>query len=121
MTPMQRTLKVIKDNELKWWKVETWQHWSKRRVDLFNIIDLLVLDSGIVGLQVCGTDFASHKHKLLEQEKTNTSAWVENGGRLEVWGWRTLKKTIGKKATFWKPRIADVLIINGELYWEERS
>ncbi len=121
MSPMQRTLTEIKKNGLKYWKVETWQPWVKRRVDLFNIIDVLVLDAGIIGVQVCGNDFAAHKHKILEQEKENTFAWLSAGGLLEVWGWRKLQKVRGKKATYWSPRIADVLIHNEELYWEERN
>jgi NADH-quinone oxidoreductase subunit D len=35
--------------------------------------------------------------------------------------WRKIKKVRGKKATEWKPRIADVLIVNGEIYIEERE
>jgi len=122
MTPMQRTLEVIKKDGLKYWITEHWNQYSRKRQDLFNIIDVLVLDCGMVGFQVCGSDMASHKKKLLEDEKENTFAWLSQpGARLEVWGWRKLKKKRGMKATEWKPRIADILIVNGELYWEERS
>lgn len=121
MSPMERTLAVIKKHGLKWWKVEYWQQWAKRRIDLFNIIDLLVLDNGIVGVQVCGSDFAAHRDKLLKDEAENTRAWLENDGRIELWGWRKLKKVRGKKATHWKPRIADIVLSNGELYFEERG
>ena len=120
-TPMTRTLEVIKKDNLKYWIVEIYKTWAKRKVDLFNIIDLLVLDNGILGIQVTGSDFASHKTKIMEDEKENTFAWLSEGARLEVWGWRRLKKKRGKKAMFWAPRIADVLIVNKELYWEERK
>ena len=121
MSPMERTLAIIKRHGLKWWKVEYWQQWARRRVDLFNIIDLIVLDAGIVGVQVCGSDFAAHKRKLLKDEADNTKAWLKNGGEIELWGWRKLKKVKGKKATHWKPRIADITLYNGELYFEERG
>ena len=122
MTPMQRTLEVIKKDGLKYWIVEHWNQYSRKRQDLFNIIDVLVLDGGMVGFQVCGSDMASHKKKILEDEKENTFAWLSQpGARLEVWGWRKLKKKRGMKATEWRPRIADILIVNGELYWEERA
>ena len=120
-SPMQRTLEVIKQDNLKYWIVEIYKTWAKRKVDLFNIIDLLVLDNGILGIQVCGTDWAPHYRKIMEDEKENTLAWLaEDGTRLEVWGWRQLKKKRGGKARYWSPRIADVSIVHGELYWEER-
>ncbi len=118
---LQRTLKVIKADGLKYWIVEVWKQWAKRRVDLFNIIDLLVLDNGILGIQCTGADFKKHKIKIMEEEKENTFAWLESGGRLEVHGWRKLKKKRGGKATYWACRIADVMIVNKELYWEERK
>ena len=121
-TPMQRTLAEIKKQNLTYWVVEVWKQWAKRRVDLFNIIDLLVLDNGVVGVQVCGQDVNSHKEKIMETEKHYTLAWLEQPGtRLELWGWRQLKKARGGKAKVWKPRIVDILIVNGELYWEERN
>jgi len=117
---LQRTLAVIKADNLKYWIVEVWKQWAGRRVDLFNIIDLIVLDNGILGIQCTGADFKKHKVKIMEEEKSNTMAWLEAGGRLEVHGWRKLKKKRGGKAMYWACRIADVLIVNGELYWEER-
>lgn len=119
-SPMQRTLEVIKKNETKYWIVEIYKTWAKRKVDLFNIIDLLVLDDGFLGIQVCGTDWAPHVRKLMGDESENTRAWLENQGRLELWGWRKIKKKRGGKAMVWKPRIADILLINGELIFEER-
>lgn len=120
-SPMQRTLKVIKEDNLPYWIVETWNHFTKRRTDLFNIIDLIVLDSGIVGVQVFGSDFSSHRKKIMDEHKTDTFNWLENGGQLQMWGWRKLKKVRGKKAMVWIPRIADILLINNELYLEERK
>lgn len=117
---MQRTLAVIKEDALKYWKVEYWNHWAKRRIDLFNIIDVLVLDNGFLGIQVCGSDYSSHRKKIMEEESENTRAWLESGGRLEIWGWRQLKIKRGGKAKKWVPRIADVLLVSGDLYWEER-
>lgn len=121
MSPMERTLAEIKKAGLKYWKVEQWQQWARRRVDLFNIIDLLVLDGGVVGVQVCGSDYQDHVRKITEDEKENTMAWLENGARLEIWAWRKLKKVRGMKAIEWKPRIADVMLVKNEIYVEERE
>ena len=120
-SPMERTLKVIKAQDLPYWKVEYWNAFSRRRVDLFNIIDVIVLDNGIVGIQVCGSDISSHKLKIMDTEKNATFNWLSNGGRLEVWGWRKLVKKRGKKAKKWTPRIIDVMLIKNELWWEERE
>jgi len=120
-SPMQRTLAEIKSAGLKYWRVEHWHHHMKRRIDLFNIIDVLVLEDTIVGIQVCGSDFQPHIRKITEDEAENARAWLETGARLEVWGWRKLKKKRGGKAMEWKPRVADILLVDGELYVEERE
>ena len=120
-SPMQRTLAEIKKSGLKYWIVEIWNPYKKCRQDMFHIIDLLVLDNGVVGVQVCGQDFSGHVQKIQEDEAENTRAWLESGGRLEIWGWRKLKKKRGGKAMHWKPRIADVLMVQDEIYVEERS
>ncbi len=119
-SPMQRTKAELKKQGIINGVVERWIQRARKRIDLFGIIDLIALDNGVVGIQVTGSDFSSHKIKIMEDEKENTLVWLKNGGRLEVWGWRKLKKVRGKKATYWSPRIADVLIVNKELYWEER-
>lgn len=125
-TPMTRTKAELKSHDIIHRVVERYHPRSAKypfgcKEDLLNIIDLIALDCGIVGIQVCGTDWAEHKRKIMEDEKENTFAWLDNGGRLEVWGWRKRKKKRGGKAMYWSPRIADVSIVHGELYWEERA
>ena len=120
-SPMRRTLEVIKEAGLKYWIVEYYNTFSGKRIDLFGIIDLIVLDGGILGIQVTGSDFSSHIKKLTVDEAENTRAWLEAGGRLEIWGWRKLKVKRGGKATTWKPRIADVILVNQEIYVEEAT
>jgi len=117
-----RTTAEIKKITPWYWKVEYPNVFAGIKVDLFNIIDLLVLHRGVLGIQVCGSDFAPHKKKIMEEHKKNTIAWLSEGqARLEVWGWRQLKKKRGGKAMFWSPRIADVLIFENELIWRERD
>lgn len=126
-TPMVRTKAVLREQGIVHGVVERYHPKSTKhpfgcKQDFLNIIDLIALDNGVVGIQVCGTDLSEHKEKLLETEKLNTIEWVrQQGARLEVWAWRQLKKVKGKKAMIWKPRIIDILLVNGELYWEERA
>ena len=126
MTPMQRTKRELKKQGIIHQVVERYHPRSKKypfgcKQDLFNIIDLIGLDAGIVGIQVCGTDLMPHKRKIMHDEKANTRAWLENNGRLEVWAWRKLKKKRGGKAMVWKPRIVEVLLVDNELYWKEQE
>ena len=46
-TRMQRSLAVLKEKGLKYQKVEYWNYYAKRRIDLFSIVDILVLDKGL--------------------------------------------------------------------------
>ena len=94
MSPMQRTQFEIKKHDLRYWIVEHYNRYSRKRKDLFNIIDLLVLDGGVLGIQICqGNDYRQHIRKLTEEHQDNTIAWLQQPGtRLEVWAWRKLKK-----------------------------
>lgn len=123
MNPMQRTIKELKDAGVLHWKVEQpYSRFSKTRRDLFHIIDLLALDNGVVGLQVCGSDWMPHIRKMTEDHAVYTVAWLQQpGARLELWGWRKVKKKRGGKVMIWKPRIADILLVNGGLFVEERD
>ena len=123
---MQRTKAELKKYNIQHSVVERYFPKSRKypfgcKEDLFNIIDLIALDNGIVGLQICGTDFSPHRKTLMVTQKQSTINWLKNGGRLELWGWRKRKKVRGKKATYWSARIADILLVNGELYFEERQ
>jgi len=126
-SPMVRTKAVLKERGIIHGVVERYHPKSKKypfgcKEDFLNIIDLIALDNGILGIQVCGLDVGTHKKTIMIEQKSNTIAWLKDGkARLEIWAWRKLKKVKGKKATFWSPRIIDILLVNGELYWEERK
>ena len=122
MSPMERTKKRLKDAGIIHWIVEHYNPWSKTRQDLFHIIDLLSLDNGVVGIQICGSDWMPHIRKITEEHAAYTVAWLQQPGtRLELHGWRKVKKKRGGKLMIWKPRIADVLLINNALFVEERD
>ena len=92
---------------------------------MFHIFDLIALDNGIIGIQVTGADIAEHKRKIMVEHAEYTHAWLENGGRIEIWAWRKKKARLksGKigKSYRWSPRMFDILLVLGELYWEERG
>jgi hypothetical protein len=126
MSPMERTKAELKKHGIWHEIVERWYPRSKKypfglRKDLFSIIDLIALDHGIVGVQVCGSDWMGHYRKIMVEKKENTTRWLSNDARLEIWGWRKRKKKRGMNATYWSPRIADVILVKDGLYWEERN
>jgi len=124
-TPMQRTRAELKKHGIVNGIVERYFPKSKKypfghKEDFLNIIDIIGLDHGVVGYQICGTDYQPHIRKITEEKKENTIAWLMAGARLELWGWRQLKRKRGGKALYWSPRIADILLVDGLPYVEER-
>lgn len=109
---MSRTLRYIEE-EWGWinhWRVESYNHFSGRKSDLFNIIDVLVATKfGPVGVQSCGGDFASHRKKIMEEEEYFTKVWLSIP-KSQLWliGWRKMKVKRGGKAVKFYPRVAQI-------------
>lgn len=89
------------------WTVERYLMGARKRVDLFNIIDILVLaDETLVGVQSCGTNFSEHYQKLTVEHRNMTSMWLASMDRsLLLIGWRKVKVKRGGKQMVWKPRL----------------
>lgn len=113
-SPTQRALAYCRDQGWIAQVVEKWEPHSHRRIDLFGVIDLVVLRDGkIVGVQVTsGGNISSRIHKALEEPRLE--AWFRSGGGYEVWGWRKLKvvKKDGKKgkAERWQLRTEEITL-----------
>lgn len=77
------------------------------RSDLFHIFDIIAMKKGdgIIGVQVCGPDYACHYRKITEDYGENAIEWMVCGGKIELWGWRKLKVKRGGKAMRWYPRV----------------
>lgn len=116
MSPTQRTIRELRNNGRKCAIVEKWNPYVGThgiRQDLFGIIDVLALDPefGVVGIQCCGTSFSEHFRKLTEVMAQETMDWLNTPGtRLELWGWRKVKKKRGGKAVVWRPRIQQITL-----------
>jgi hypothetical protein len=81
------------------------------RVDVFNFIDALALDTteGIVAIQSCGpSGHSAHRKKILESEYA--ALWLQCGGKVELWSWRKLLKERGGKLRLWTPRIEKITL-----------
>ena len=103
---LQRTKKELKARGISSGKVEApWNQFSKKRSDLFGILDLvaLYLGEGICGIQCCGADFAEHDRKILASPYS--VEWLESYGILETWAWRKILKKKGGKLKIWDVKI----------------
>jgi len=122
----QRTIKLLENQGFKTWNVELWNSFSRRKTDLFGIIDRIAIRPGqIVGVQICGSDFQPHVRKITESEYT--VPWLESGALLWLIGWRKVLKKRGGKQRIYRPRFgvftagADGVFFHEEKTEEERE
>jgi len=93
------------------------EHWNPHvppvgvRQDLFGFIDVIAISSieGIIAIQCTGpSGHADHKRKILENRYA--PAWLQSGGKIELWSWRKLKVKRGGKQATWQPRVEPITI-----------
>ncbi len=110
----QRTLRALRQQGCICGIVERWNQFAAPksggipgiREDLFGFLDIIALyPTGICGIQSCGQAFSEHNKKILANEVA--PEWLKSGGRIELWGWRKVKKVRGGKQEVWKPRIKE--------------
>ena len=77
---MQRTLRALRELGYQPAIVERFNPYAGKfgqREDAYGIFDIIAYGNGrIVGVQACGSDFASHDRKILESE--HTMGWLKN-------------------------------------------
>jgi len=85
MSPTERTLAECKRRGWPCQVVERFCIYSKRRIDLFGIIDILAITpTGILGIQATsGTNHSARVAKA--DEEPRLLAWLRAGGRFAVW------------------------------------
>lgn len=88
MSPTQRSIAHLKAQGYLPWITEHWCPWSRRRKDLWNIVDILCLrDNEILGVQTTSGSNVSARVKKIE-ESEHVGAIRKAGIRLVVHGWR---------------------------------
>jgi len=114
LSPTQRTLRELRNQGRICGIVERFNQYVGPhgiRQDLFGFIDLIALcpERGIIGVQCCGqTGHKSHLVKITEERTEEALAWLECGGKIELWSWRKVKLKRGGKALRWQPRIEEI-------------
>lgn len=101
MSPTQRSLEYLRDRYKLVQKVEQWNPYAKRRVDLFGIIDIVAVDDhDIIGVQATSASHVAHR----VQKITDSLALPilrKAGIRVLVHGW-------GKRKGKWTLREVDL-------------
>ena len=78
--------------------VERYDHYTRRRYDLFGCIDMIAIKPGVVlAVQSTGTDFAGHMKKLTGPRRDQVKAWLETGQPFLLIGWRKLAGKIAPR------------------------
>lgn len=96
-SPVQRSLRELKRRGIKCGIVERWIVRANVRKDLFGIIDVIALDfdRGVIGVQVCSSDYAAHYRKITEEKHQESIDWLRTPGTaLYIHSWR--KATDGR-------------------------
>lgn len=88
-SPTARTLEWLRKRGYLVQRVERWCPFSKRRIDLYGIIDVVGITAtqrGVLGVQVTSS---SHVADRLAKAKANAAlpVWLAAGNRFVVHGW----------------------------------
>ena len=95
MSPLQRSMKQLRDEGWLVEKVEHWNSWGKIRQDLFGFLDLLCIhreDKHTLGVQV--TTMGQKQPHLRKIRSNKTYPLLKQAGwMIQLHSWRKLKKT----------------------------
>lgn len=87
MTPLQRSMDLLRDRGYQVAKVEYYNAAMKRRQDLFGVWDLLAVRPGeTLAVQVTTTEHLSHRERKIA-ETTTVPMCREAGWSLHLHGW----------------------------------
>ena len=107
-SPTQSSLAALRAQGYTCWIVEYWNSFTRRRVDLFGLFDIVALREGemLFVQTTSGSNVSARIKKIADHETTPRIR--EAGVRMEIHGWTKKPKVKGTKAMIWKQRIVDV-------------
>ncbi len=104
-SPTQRSLKYLRETGWDAEVVERWNSYARRRVDLFNCIDIVALRDGeLAGVQTTSQSGSSRIAKIKDEKLMR--AWLRAGGTLYVHGWA--KRGPRGKRKVWTVRVVKI-------------
>ena len=89
-------------------RVEFYNSYTRRRIDLYNIFDYLGVDPDgrIVGIQICATSgHAAHRKKI--EDSDALPVWLAAGGHVLLISWRKVfgLTKAGHRRRLWTPKL----------------
>ena len=100
-SPTSRSLKWLRDQGYICEVVEKFNYFTKQRKDLFNVIDIIAVHPGQVG--VLGVQVTSRVHTQERVHKCKKElmikTWLAAQNKLEVHGWGLMGK-VGKRKKY---------------------
>ncbi|KGQ19896.1 hypothetical protein LF41_2403 [Lysobacter dokdonensis DS-58] len=101
-SPTSRSLANIRERGYTPWVVEYWNSFSRKRVDLYGIFDIIAVGNGetLAVQTTSGANVSARVKKIADSEYID--AIRKSGWRVEVHGWRKSSRNR------WVLRIVDV-------------
>ena len=121
-SPTQLTLRELRSRDLPHQVVEYWNPYARKRIDLWGVGDILVLD-GKPGSLIIQATTQTHIGERKEKILTNplVPLWMKAGNRLSIWAWRKIWgiNKAQRRARMWGLREIDLLRNGNEwVFWE---
>lgn len=111
-SPTVLSLEALRETGWTAQKVEYFNMFAKRRIDLFGFIDILAMREdrpGLLGVQACVTgDILKRVRKAEHENGVRLLLWLKTGNQFEVWGWAKRGER-GKAKYFERRRIRFVI------------
>jgi hypothetical protein len=89
MTPMQRSLAMLREQGWHCEIVERWNPHARVKQDLWGFVDILAIRGGLLAVQTTTGDHMAARIKKIQDSPL--LELVANVARVEVHGWRKLK------------------------------
>lgn len=88
--------------------VERWNQHAHVLQDLFGCIDIIAITpTGILAIQATSNNGGNHSARVAKVlAEPRAKAWVEAGGKFEVWSWA--KQGARKERKLWTLRVEDI-------------
>ena len=91
MSPTQRSLALLREQGYKPWIVEHWNHFARKRQDLYGCIDILAIGNGeTIAIQTTSRSNVAARHKKIVENEYYLEM-VRSGWKVQVHGWGKLK------------------------------
>jgi hypothetical protein len=115
---LQRSKQTLEADGWAVWIVERWNQWSHKRMDLFNIADLVAIRpdrKGVTGIQATGEDVQEHVRKLMDSPYLKV--WLQAENPFFIFAWR--KRGERGKRKLWELRQLEFLLKDGVVICQE--